>query len=230
VLYLHGGGYNRGSSRSHAELASRVARAIGGVAVVPDYRLAPEHPFPAALEDVFAAYCDLLDGLHVEPAELVVAGDSAGGGLVLAALLRARDLQLPLPACVVMFSPWLDLRPADRAVARVSDADPLFTEQDADMAARAYCGEHASDDPLVSPILADLRGLPPALVFVGKDEFLSPDARAFTDAARAADVFVDLQEQAGLFHVWPLFPQLPESVQAIRRVNEFTSAHLAPSR
>src|SRR5688500_6492387 len=175
VLYLHGGGYVIGSPRSHRHLAAAIARAAGTRALLLDYRLAPEHPYPAALDDAVAAYQWLL-GRGLAPSRVVVAGHSAGGGLTVATLLALRDRGLPPPAGGVCISPWLDLTCSGATYATKAAVDPIVARESVAMMAPAYAGARDPKAPLLSPLYADLRGLPPLLVQVGSDEVLLDDA------------------------------------------------------
>jgi len=221
LLYLHGGGYTRGSVTSHGALAARLATAAGTCALVLGYRLAPEHPFPAALDDATAAFDLVVGARGIAPARTAIAGDSAGGGLTVATMLRLRDGGRPPPGGAVLLSPWLDLRVdgvADRPTAAL---DPMLSPADLRRSAAAYLAGHPEDDPLVSPIVADLRGLPPMLVLVGTEEVLLQDADGFARRAATAGTDVRLVEGPGLFHVWPIFPGLPESAAAVERAGSF---------
>jgi epsilon-lactone hydrolase len=226
VLYLHGGGYVIGSPRSHRHLAAAIARAAGTAALLVDYRLAPEHPFPAALDDAVAAYQWLL-GRGVSPERIVVAGDSAGGGLTVATLLALRDRARPRPAGGVCISPWVDLTCSGATYATRQAADPIVTHESVTMMARAYAGAGDVKAPLVSPLYADLRGLPPLLVQVGSDEVLLDDAVGLGDRARSAGVDVTVEEWPKMIHVWHWFlPMLDEAEQAIGRIGTFVRARL----
>ena len=226
VLYLHGGGYVIGSPRSHRHLAAAIARAAGTAALVVDYRLAPEHPFPAALEDAVAAYRWLLArGIAAE--RVVVAGDSAGGGLTVATLLALADRGLPRPGGGVCISPWVDLTGSGATYATRKDVDPIVTRESITMMAQAYVGAGDPKAPLVSPLYADLGGLPPLLVQVGSDEVLLDDALGLGERARAAGVDVTVEEWPGMIHVWHWFlPMLDEAQQAIDRIGAFVRARL----
>lgn len=224
VLYLHGGGYVIGSCATHRELASRIARSARARALVLEYRLAPEHPFPAAVDDALAAYRWLL-GTGVAPARVAVAGDSAGGGLTLATLLALRDRKQPLPACGVCMSPWTDLEGTGRSAQPGGADDPLLKLE----GLREMAGHYAKAslrDPLAAPLYADYRGLPPLLIQVGTREILLDDSTRVAEKARAAGVDVTLDPWEGLIHVWQLFgPNVPEAVQAVDRIGEFTRKH-----
>ncbi len=167
LLYLHGGGYTRGSIASHRELAARIGRVAGLAALVVGYRLAPEHPFPAAVEDAETAYRWVVERAGVDPSAIVLAGDSAGGGLCVSLLVRLRDLGLPRPAGAVLMSPWTDLRKNAAAFWVDPGVDPVLSLSDFEFSVRGYLGSSPADDPACSPQLADLRGLPPLLVLVG---------------------------------------------------------------
>jgi acetyl esterase/lipase len=225
VLYLHGGGYVIGSPRSHRHLAAAIARAAGVPALLPDYRLAPEHRFPAALEDAVAAYEWLL-ARGIAPEGVVVAGDSAGGGLTVATLLALRDRGLPRPAGGVCLSPWVDLTCSGASYATKAAADPIVQRESVTMMAQAYAGADL-EAPLVSPLYADLRRLPPLLVQVGSDEVLLDDARGLGERARAAGVDVRVEEWPAMVHVWPWFQgMLDEADRAVGVVGEFVRARI----
>jgi len=227
VLYLHGGGYVIGSPRSHRHLAAAIARAAGAPALLLDYRLAPEHPFPAALDDAVAAYQWLL-GRGLSPDRIVVAGDSAGGGLTVATLLAVRDRGLPRPAAGVCISPWVDLTCSGATYATRAAVDPIVTRQSVNMMAEAYTGDCDPKAPLVSPLYADLRGLPPVLVHVGSDEVLLDDALGLAERARSAAVDVTLEEWPAMIHVWHWFlPMLAEAERAIGVIGRFVRARIA---
>lgn len=199
VLYLHGGAYCVGSPATHRAITSHLARRTSARIFVADYRLAPEHPFPAAVDDAVAACRALLrDG--GSPRRIAIIGDSAGGGLALATALRLRDLGEPLPAALVLFSPWVDLGTPDRGVEPPGEA--MLSRAWTAECARLYLGGRDSKDPLASPINGDLRGLPPTLVQVGQDELLLPDARRLHSALAAAGVPVELQEYPRRWHVF----------------------------
>jgi monoterpene epsilon-lactone hydrolase len=227
VLYLHGGGYVIGSPRSHRHLAAAIAHAAGAPALLLDYRLAPEHPFPAALDDALAAYEWLL-GRGLAAGRLVVAGDSAGGGLTIATLLAARDRGLPRPAAGVCISPWVDLTCSGATYVTKAAVDPIVTRESVDMMADAYAGRSDRKAPLVSPLHADLRDLPPLLVQVGSDEVLLDDALGLAERARAAGVDVTLEEWPTMIHVWHWFlPMLAEAERAVGVIGSFVRARIA---
>jgi phosphinothricin tripeptide acetyl hydrolase len=230
ILYLHGGGYGIGSTRSHRHLAAALGVAARADVLLPDYRLAPEHAFPAALEDALAAYRTLLDG--TSSGRVAVMGDSAGGGLTVATLLAARGAGHALPAAAVCLSPWVDLTCApDSAVARAAAGDPLVKLGDIQGYARAYLGRTPADDPLASPVFGDLRGLPALLIHAGASEALVSDATRLADAARKAGVDVTLELTEGAPHVWHWFwPRLDIARDSIKRIGAFVEQHLGGDR
>jgi acetyl esterase/lipase len=199
VLYLHGGAYCVGSPATHRSITTRIARLTAATVFAADYRLAPEHPFPAAIDDAVAAYRGLI-AAGLAPTRIVIAGDSAGGGLALATALRLRELGEPMPAALVLFSPWIDLGTPDRGpppAGEVMVSLPWVEE-----CARAYLDGKAANVPLASPILGDLRGLPSTLVQVGVDEILLQDSRRLRAALDAAAVEASYQEFPRRWHVF----------------------------
>jgi len=227
VLYLHGGGYVIGSPRSHRHLAAAIAGAAGTRALLLDYRLAPEHPFPAALEDAVAAYEWVLSR-GIAPGQVVIAGDSAGGGLTVATLLALRERGLPRPAGGVCISPWVDLTNSAPSYTSKAAVDPIVTQEGIGLMTRAYIGTGDPKQPLVSPLYADLRSLPPLLIHVGSDEVLLDDAVGLAERARAAGVDVKLEEWPAMIHVWHWFlPMLDEAERAIAGIGVFVRARMA---
>ncbi|MDF1845676.1 MAG: alpha/beta hydrolase [Parvibaculaceae bacterium] len=221
LLYFHGGGYVMGSPNSHANLTARFATAADARVISFDYRLAPENPFPAAVEDGVAAYKALLDE-GVSPAKLAVGGDSAGGGLTFATLLKARDMGLPMPAAAIGLSPWTDLTGRSETYKTRADADPMIEPAGIIQTGEEYLGGASADDPLASPLLADLKGLPPLFLQVGDAEVLLDDSREFEKKARAAGVDCKLEVWDRMIHVWhAFFPMLPEGEQAIDGLSAF---------
>jgi len=221
VLYLHGGGYVIGSPRSHRHLAAAIASAAGASALLLDYRLAPEHPFPAAVEDATAAYRWLLDQA-IAPERIVIAGDSAGGGLTVATLLALREARVPLPAGGVCISPWVDLTCSGASYATKAAADPIVRRAGVEEMARAYLGATPPRTPLASPLFADLRGLPPLLIHVGSDEVLLDDAVQLAERAKAAGVDATLEIYDRMIHVWHWFlPMLDEAQTAVEAIGRF---------
>jgi acetyl esterase/lipase len=225
IYYLHGGGYVLGSINTHREMVSRLSRAASARVLILDYRLAPENPFPAAVDDSTAAYRWLLS-VGVDPARLVIAGDSAGGGLTVATLVTLRDAGESLPQTGICLSPWVDLECVGECMVTRADRDPVLTRDISLMLAKAYLGDTDPRTPLASPIYADLTGLPPLLIQVGTAEVLFDDATRLADRARAAGVDVILEPWDNMIHVWHMFAAiLPEGQQAIDRIGEFIRQH-----
>ncbi|RMF17024.1 MAG: alpha/beta hydrolase [Gammaproteobacteria bacterium] len=226
VLYLHGGGYVIGSTRTHLELAGRIARAARAQIYMPEYRLAPEHPFPAALNDAMDAYRYLLDE-QVDPARIVIAGDSAGGGLALATLQAIRDAALPMPAAAVALSPWLDLSCSLCAHSSRRGHDPLITAARIRFFARQYAGGQDPAHPGMSPLHGHLQGLPPTLIQVGGDEILMEECQAYARRARLHGSAVTLDVWPHMFHVWHFASRiLPEGGHALRDIGLFIRTHV----
>jgi acetyl esterase/lipase len=226
VLYLHGGGYVVGSPKSHRHLAAALSEASGLSLFVPDYRLAPEHPFPAAVDDAVAAYKGLLES-GLSPARLAIAGDSAGGGLTIATLVALRDRKIPLPACAVGISPWTDLSQGGEAYRTRLKRDPMISKDGLDAMAAAYLAGADAKTPLASPLFADLAGLPPLLLQVGTEEALYDDTVGLKQRAEAAGVEVSAESWGGMMHVWHIFhPILSEGRDAIARVGSYLKSRV----
>ncbi|MFI5317711.1 MAG: alpha/beta hydrolase [Myxococcota bacterium] len=218
VLYLHGGGYVLGSIATHRELAARISQASAARCLVIDYRLGPEHPFPAAVDDAVKAYRWLLDAGYA-PERLAIAGDSAGGGLTVATLVALRDAALPLPATAVCISPWVDLAGEGESMTSKEKVDPMVTRAPLLVMAKNYLGGADAKNPLASPLWADLRGLPPLLIQVGTSETLLDDSTRLAERARKAGVDVELEAWPEMIHVWHAFAALlPEGREAIERI------------
>jgi phosphinothricin tripeptide acetyl hydrolase len=231
LLYLHGGGYVIGSPRSHRHLAAAIARAAGIGCLLPDYRLAPEHPFPAAVDDALGAYRWLLERRRLAPERVVVAGDSAGGGLTVATLLAARQAGLPQPAAAVCISPWTDMTLSGRSYESKAASDPMVRRDGGfdsiSAMAAAYLAGTDPRSPLASPLFADLRGLPPLLIQVGSEEVLLDDATGLAERARQAGVEVSLEVWEPMVHVWHWFlPWLDEARAAVDKIGAFLRARL----
>ena len=227
IYHLHGGGYSLGSITTHRELVSRIARVSAARALIIEYRLAPENPFPAAVEDALAGYRWLLSN-GADPARTVIAGDSAGGGLTVATLVALRDAGDPLPAAAVCISPWVDLEGQSDSVTRNDATDPWFKPEGLRLGGRAYLGGADPHNPLAAPLYADLTGLPPLLIHAGGAEMLLDDSTRLAENARAAGVDVTLEVWDDMIHVWHAFASmLPEGQQAIDHIGEFVRQRTA---
>lgn len=224
LLHLHGGGYVMGDPAGSHGLTTRLAQATPASVVSVGYRLAPEHPFPAAVEDALAVYADLIER-GTDPARLAVIGESAGGGLAIATLLAARDAGLPMPAAGVALSPWVDLSCAGGSYASQHGRDPLLTRGVLLEMARLYLAGADPGAPLASPLAAELSGLPPLLIQAGPEEVLLDDATRLAEAAGAAGVPVTLRIWPDMIHVWQMFGDLlPEAAEAIAEIRGFLIA------
>lgn len=221
ILYLHGGGYAVGSIAGYKMLCGQMAHALQTDLLIPAYRLAPEYPFPAALEDAQSVYHWLLErGYRAK--NIVIAGDSAGGGLSLATVLALRESGTPLPAAVVCLSPWADLALQGETHTTKAEAEAMLTTEGLREWASFYAGSEALNHPFISPVQADFHGFPPLLIQVGSEEILLDDARRLADKARAAGVEVSLQVWDGLWHVWHALGDLiPETGQALAEIDQF---------
>jgi salicylate hydroxylase len=222
VLHLHGGGYTMGSAAGAVELAERIASAVGGWVLVPDYRLAPEHPYPAALEDALAAYRWLVREQPNVP--VLLSGECAGGGLAIALALSARDAGDPMPRAIWVVSPFCDLTVSSPSANAVPGRDPWLGRDRLRTLAASYIHARDAAEPLISPARADLRDLPPLLVHVAEGEALHDDAVMLADAARAAGVEVRLEIVPDSVHSFVLFPFLPEAGGALRALAEHVGA------
>jgi acetyl esterase/lipase len=223
VVYLHGGGYRMGSALAWRSYGSHLASACGVRVLLVDYRLAPEHPFPAAVDDAVASYQWVLD-TGTQPSQVVVAGDSAGGGLAAAVLLAVKDRGLPAPAGAMCLSPWADLTNTADSYETRATTDKLFSLSSATEAARLYLGDGDPSEPLVSPVFGEWSGLPPLLIQVGDTEVLMDDAEHLAAAARRAGVEVEHHVYPDMPHVWQLqYPAYPEAVEAVEEMGRFTA-------
>lgn len=229
LVWFHGGGYASGSLATHRSLTARLAVGLGVPVLSVDYRLAPEHPFPAAHDDALAAL-DWVTGprVGVAPERLLVGGDSAGGGLGVAAVVARRDAGVPPPAGLVLLSPWTDLAVAGESVATRDDADPLFDRASLVEMADLYRGGVSATHPWVSPLYADLHDLPPTFVQVGGAEVMLSDATRLAERLRLAGVPVEERVWDGLFHGWQLYASmLPEGEEAVAEIVEHGARMLA---
>jgi len=226
LMYLHGGGYCSGSIVSHRGMVTEVGRAAKVRTLAVGYRLAPEHPFPAALEDALAVYGFLL-GHGIAAEKIAIGGDSAGGGLTLATLISLRDAGRPLPGCAWLVSPWVDLKMTGASITEKADVDPLIQKVYLEELASAYLAGADPTGPLVSPLNANLSGLPALLVQVGSDETLLDDAVRIVRKAAGADVAVSLEVWPHMIHAWHLWAaELADARRAIASAGAFIHAHL----
>jgi monoterpene epsilon-lactone hydrolase len=220
LLYIHGGAYVMGSPKSHIAMVANLAKRASATATVIEYRLAPEHVYPAAIDDCLAAYRALI--VDVDPAVVTIAGDSAGGGAALSTLATLRDAGDPLPAAAYLLSPWTDLTGSGESVITRAAADPMIDGAKIAEAGRVYAGEVPLDDPGVSPLFADLAGLPPMLIQTGMDEVLLSDSTRLADEASEAGVEVTLDLADGMWHVYQSFARMmPEATDALVRAAVF---------
>ena len=228
LLFLHGGGFNAGSCKTHRAMAARLARAACVRVLQIDYRLAPEHPCPAAIDDAAQAYRWLL-GQGFTPRQIAIGGDSAGGGLALATLLELRDRGAPLPAAAFMISPWVDMALTGESMRTRAQIDPLSSYEGLHAAAQLYLGGRDPRDAQASPLYADPRDLPPLLIHVGDHEVLLSDATRLAERARAVGVQVQLEIWDAMWHVWHAWADdLPEAREAIAQIGAFVRRHLRP--
>ncbi len=224
VLYLHGGGYVVGSPATHRSLTAAIAKETGAKLLVIDYRMGPEHVCPAAIEDAVAAY-EFLLAQGYDAANIAISGDSAGGGLTLATLVALRDKGVALPAAAALISPWVDLTGKSPTIKTRADVDPMLKGEALGEFAAHYKGSLAVDDPRISPLFADLTGLPPLLIQVGDHEVLLGDSEELDKRAKAAGVETKLEIWDEMFHVFHMFHfMLPEAAEANRRIGEFCRA------
>lgn len=225
VLYLHGGGYNICSPNTHRELAARISMASGAKVLLLDYRLAPEHPFPGALEDAAATYRWLLDQGFAGKT-LALAGDSAGGGLAIATAISLRDAGEALPSSIACLSPWTDLTMSGRSIRTRAEIDPMLNLELLNLMASNYTDDSDAGHPLISPLFADMQRIPPMLIQVGSDEMLLDDAIRLAAKAERDGVAVTLKIFDRMWHVWHLFAKLmPEAKQAIGELGSFFQKH-----
>ena len=226
ILYLHGGAYALGSINTHRMLAASLAKHTGMQVLLIGYRLAPEAPFSAGLEDAVNAFLWLLES-GVPPKEILFAGDSAGGGLALAALLTLRSGGHPLPAGAVLLCPWTDLTLSGASMHDKAKQDFILDQAHLAKFAGLYAGGHLLTHPLISPLFADLGGLPPLLIQTGTDEVLLDDARRTAAAAESAGVDARLEVYAGMIHVFQMFPFFPETREALTSIGAFANEQIA---
>ncbi len=226
LLFLHGGGYELGSLRSDGELAARLGRASGMRVLFPEYRLAPEHPFPAAIDDVLAAWRWLRTGQDLSARSIAVAGGSAGGGLAVALLVALRDAGEALPAAAALMSPTVDLTSSGASMTECAEQDPVSTPAMLRQFASGYLAGADPKTPLASPLFASLSGLPPLLVEVGTADLLLSDSERLATAATQAGVDVTLEIGEGLPHVYPIMFGTPEAAEATEQIGKFLRARV----
>ncbi len=227
VIYFHGGGYNWGSCNTHRDLAARLSSSSNARVLLVDYRLAPEHPFPAALEDATSAYHWLMNDQGISANNIVLAGDSAGGGLTLATAVSLRDQGIALPAALVCLSPWADLQMSSDTMISKAHEDPMLTKTALTFWAQNYIANDQGKNPLISPVHADLYDLPPLLIQVGENEVLLGDALLIEKHSKAAGIEVSLDIWPNMWHVWQAMARLvPEGQQAINKLGLFIDKHL----
>ena len=226
VLYLHGGGFVMASVNTHRGLMGRISRAAGVRVLGLDYRLAPEHQFPSALEDTIAAYAWLI-AQGVSASRIVIAGDSAGGGLTVATLVALRDAQRALPAAAVCLSPWVDMEASGASMTSKASVDPVVNREGLLNSASLYLGGRDRRTPQAAPLYANLNGLPPLLIQVGESEVLRDDSKRLAERAKKYGVDVKLEVWPEMIHVWQLFAAvLPEAQQAIDHIGAFVRGHM----
>ena len=219
VLYFHGGGYFSCGLDTHRPVVAAISRRAQARVLSVDYRLAPEHPCPAAVEDALAWYRDVLS--DTPAAQIVLAGDSAGGGLVVACLQAALQQGLPMPAGAVLFSPWVDLASTGESVQAQARTDVMFNPENLVDAAQLYLAGRSATDPVASPLYGDMEGLPALLIFASQSEILLSDATRLHDKVQAAGVTSQLVLQPNMPHVWPIMVMLPEAKASLRQVAAF---------
>jgi epsilon-lactone hydrolase len=225
VYFLHGGGYVFGKAATYRLFTSALARRLQARVFAADYRLAPEHPFPAALDDAVRGYLEIFYSVQQQAERIVLVGDSAGGGLVLALLLKLRELGHPLPAAAIALSPWTDLACQSDSITTNETTDVMFYADTIRGCAPHYHQDQDPRLPFISPVYGDLTGLPPLQLFASHSEALRDDAIRFAERARAQGVTTELHLYEGMPHVWPVFAFLPEAKQALNQIEQFTQAH-----
>ncbi|MFW9872919.1 MAG: alpha/beta hydrolase [Candidatus Thorarchaeota archaeon] len=227
ILYLHGGGYVEGSINSHKGLGVRISRASKSRVLMIEYRLAPEYPYPAAIEDSVTAYKWLIDVEGINPKNIIISGDSAGGGLTATTLLKIRDTGISLPAAAVLLSPWTDLDMTGDSIRSKRRTDPFVDASGLFFMANLYVGDEDPRNPYISPLYADLKGLPPLLIQVGTAEVLLDDSIRFAEKAKNAGVDVILDAWEDMTHVFQAFALwAPEGEKAIEKIGEYIQKYV----
>lgn len=230
IVHFHSGGYLLGSANGYRSFGGYLSQATGNRVLLADYRLAPENPYPAGVDDGVAVMQGLLDA-GVSPDTIVFCGDSAGGGLVLAALQKMRDLGMPMPACAIAISPVADFAMSGPSFTENADSDPLVTADFLAALGQVYCAGLDPKTPGLSPLYGDWRGLPPLLILAGEIEMLRDDGKLSAEAARSQGVDATYFEGAGMAHIWTLFAdRLPEAKEGISMIADFIRAKAAPAQ
>ena len=225
LLFLHGGAYNIGSIDSHKELAARLGLASKANVLLIDYRLAPEHAFPAGLDDALEAYQWLLKQGY-KPSNISIAGDSAGGGLALSLAMKLRDMKTPLPACLCLISPWTDLTMSGESVRTNATKDIMLNPTWMRLLAHNYAGPDKLADPFASPHYGDYKGLPPMVVHVGEDELVLSDSERLASKAKASGVELSLDINPDMWHIWHVHAgYMPEAKKALKKLGRFIISH-----
>ena len=226
VLYFHGGGYVIGSPKTHRALTAKLGMSAGARVFAADYRMGPENPFPAAVEDAFSAYKGLIDKEGFDPSKTAISGDSAGGGLTMALLVKLRDEGIPLPKCAALLSPWVDLTGDSPTLTSLADRDPIVQKESLLQLAGWYLGGADAKNPLASPLFANLKNLPPLLIHVGTDETLLDDSKTLHKNAKKAGVPSEIEIWDDMIHVWHAFHFiLPEGAEALDKIGAFMKRH-----
>ena len=222
ILYLHGGAYTRGSPKSHRAFVAKLSKITDSQAFTIDYRLAPENPFPAAIEDTIKAYQGIIAENQVSQSNIIIAGDSAGGGLAITSVLKMKEEEIPLPAAVVCISPWTDLTLSGKTYSTNEESDLLLTYDEIRTAAEMYAGEKDKKNPLISPIFADLEGFPPLFIQVGESEMLYDDGIILGKNAKKAGIKVEVDIWEKMIHSFQLMNDfLPEGKKATEKIGSF---------
>ena len=227
ILYLHGGGYISGSLISHQDLVMRIGRASNSKVLLIDYRLAPEHPFPAALEDSIMVYKWLITEKNISPKNIVIAGDSAGGGLTLCTLMKLRDENIPKPAAAVCLSPWTDLAITGNSIKKNYKIDPWLKPSELYFMAELYIGDNDPENPYISPLYGNFNSLPPILIHVGSHEILLDDATRIAAKAKNEGVDTTIEVWDEMLHVFQAFADwAPEGQKAINKIGQYIQLKL----
>lgn len=221
LLYFHGGGYAFGSSQTHRSMVAKIVKDAGFCGLIPEYRLAPEFPFPSAMNDAVRCYEWLLETGH-DPRDIIIGGDSAGGGLTLACLLKIKEKGLPMPAGQILISPWVDLTVSKPSVFKNINSSPTLFLREMKVWARNYAGEESLQNPFISPLYADLSGLPPMLLQLSDAEVLVDEDLELAAKAKATGLDVNLQVWEGLIHVWHIYYHyLDQAEEALDKIVDF---------